>query len=155
LIIMKNLLCTLSFVVLMSCSSPQEMTVEFVENEVVALVLMEPNVDKSSQEIADFSDFYTNIVEENEPNAYGWAFFQKGDNIMLLERYKDEAAHLNHITNISPEGILESEFGQFLEHFKILEIDIYGNVSDEHKSVINSFNFPTSYNSTIAKYSRN
>ena len=74
---------------------------------------------------------------------------------MLIERYKDEAAHLNHINNISPGGILENEFVQFLDHFQIIEIDIYGNVSDEHKSIINSFNFPTSYNSEIAKYSRN
>ena len=74
---------------------------------------------------------------------------------MLLERYMDEAAHLNHITNISPDGILEKEFGQFLEHFDIIEIDIYGDVSDEFKTIINSFGFPTSYNSSIAKYSRN
>ena len=105
--------------------------------------------------IADFSNYYTNLVEENEPNAYGWGFFQRGDNIMLIERYKDEAAHLNHITNISPEGILEKEFGQFLEHFDILEIDVFGDVTEEHKSIINGFNFPTSYNLNIAKYSRN
>ena len=152
---MKQFLYSMSFVLLLSCSAPEEASSGFVENEVIAGVLMKVNENKSADEIADFSVFYTNIVEEKEPNSYGWAFFQKGDNIMLLERYKDEAAHLNHITNISPEGILEEEFGQFLEHFEIIEIDIYGNVSDEHKSVINGFGFPTFYNSSIAKFSRN
>jgi len=152
---MKYLLFTIPLSILLSCSSPQEESSVFVEDEVIASVLMKANENKSSEEIADFSDFYTNIVEENEPNAYGWGFFQKGDNIMLIERYKDEAAHLNHINNISPGGILENEFVQFLDHFQIIEIDIYGNVSDEHKSIINSFNFPTSYNFEVAKYSRN
>ena len=89
-----------------------------MEDEIIESVLMKANENKSSEEIAEFSDFYTNIVEENEPNSYGWGFFQKGDNIMLIERYKDEAAHLNHINNISPGGILENEFVQFLDHFK-------------------------------------
>jgi len=116
---------------------------------------MTANESKSAEEIADFSNYYTNLVKENEPNVYGWGFFQRADNIMLIERYKDEAAHLNHITNISPEGILEKEFGQFLEHFDILEIDVFGDVTEEHKSIIDGFNFPTSYNLNISKYSRN
>ena len=152
---MKQFLYSMSFVLLLSCSAPQESSSTFVENEVIAAVLMKANESKSSEEIADFSNYYTNLVEENEPNAYGWGFFQRGDNIMLIERYKDEAAHLNHITNISPEGILEKEFGQFLEHFDILEIDVFGDVTEEHKSIINGFNFPTSYNLNISKYSRN
>ena len=105
---MKYLLYSISFTILLSCSTPQEESSVFVEDEVIASVLMKANENKSSEEIADFSDFYTNIVEENEPNAYGWGFFQKGDNIMLIERYKDEAAHLNHINNISPGGILNN-----------------------------------------------
>ena len=152
---MKQFLYSMSFVLLLSCSAPQESSSAFVENEVIAAVLMNANDSKSAEEIADFSSFYTNIVEQNEPNTYGWGFFQQGDNIMLLERYMDEAAHLNHITNISPDGILEKEFGQFLEHFDIIEIDIYGDVSEEFKTIINGFGFPTSYNSSIAKYSRN
>ena len=90
----------------MSCSSPQETSVLFVESEVIATVLMKANDSKSAEEISNFSSFYTNIVQQSETNTYGWGFFQQGENIMLLERYMDEAAHLNHITNISPEGIL-------------------------------------------------
>ncbi len=146
----------MSFVLLLSCSAPEEVSTGFVENEVTALVLMKSN-GKTADEISKFSEFYTNLVEENEPNALGWAFFARpnNDNVILVERYKDEAAHLTHITNISPDGILENEFGQFLEHFEIINIQIFGNVSDEHKDIINAFNFPTTYNTTIAKYSRN
>ena len=61
----------MSFVLLLSCSAPQESSSAFVENEVIAAVLMKANESKSVEEIADFSVFYTNIVEENEPNAYG------------------------------------------------------------------------------------
>jgi len=106
---MKYLLYSIPFTILLSCSSPQEESSVFVEDEVIASVLMKANENKSSEEIADFSDFYTNMVEDV----------------------------------------------QFLDHFQIIEIDVYGNVSDEHKSIINSFNFPTSYNSEVAKYSRN
>ena len=110
---------------------------------------------KTTEEISNFSSFYVDLVQQREPNTYAWSHFQKGDNVVLIERYKNEVAHLNHIKNISTGGISEKEFGQFLEHFEILEIDIYGTVSDEFKSVIDGFNLPTSYNPTIAKYSRN
>ena len=159
----KLLFTIISFLILSSCSETikketKESTLSkekaFVKNEIIALVLMKSN-GKTIEEINKFSNFYTNIVEQNEPNTYGWAHYQKGENIVLIERYKDEAAHLNHINNISPGGVLEKEFVQFTEHFEILEIDIYGTVSDNFKSIINSFNFPTSYNKTFAKYSRN
>jgi hypothetical protein len=160
---MKKLLFTIiSFLILISCSETIKKETKkstlskekaFVENEIIALVLMKSN-GKTIEEINKFSNFYTNIVEQNELNSYGWAHYQKGENIVLIERYKDEAAHLNHINNISPGGILEKEFVQFLEHFEIVEIDVYGTVTDKHKSIINSFNFPTSYNTTLAKYSR-
>ena len=152
---MKQFFYPLIFIIFMSCSSPQETSELFVESEVIATVLMKANDSKSAEEISNFSSFYTNIVQQSETNTYGWGFFQQGENIMLLERYMDEAAHLNHITNISPEGILEKEFGQFLEHFEIIEIGIYGDVSNNFKNVIDGFGFPTSYNSSIAKYSRN
>jgi hypothetical protein len=64
----------MSFVLLLSCSAPEEASSDFVENEVTAAVLMKVNENKSADEIADFSVFYTNIVEENEPNSYGWAY---------------------------------------------------------------------------------
>ena len=145
-----------SLTILISCLNDAKKSPEkdsFVENEVVAVVLMKSN-NKTVEEISTFSQFYVDLVQEREPNTYAWSHFQKEDNIVLIERYKDEEAHLNHIKNISPGGISEKEFGQFLEHFEILEIDIYGTVSDKFKSVIDGFNLPTSYNSTIAKYSR-
>ena len=144
---MKKVLFTIiSFLFLISCSetikkeTKESKEKTFVENEITALVLMKSN-GKTIEEINKFSNFYTNIVEQNEPNSYGWAHYKKGENIVLIERYKDEAAHLNHINNISPGGILEKEFVEFLEHFEIVEIDVYGTVSDKHKSIINSFNF--------------
>ena len=152
-----HLYSIISMSLFLSCSDiKQESTKKnlFIENEIVAVVLMKSN-DKTTEEISNFSSFYVDLVQQREPNTYAWSHFQKGDNIVLIERYKDEAAHLNHIKNISPGGISEKEFGQFLEHFEILEIDIYGTVSNEFKSVIDGFNLPTSYNPTIAKYSRN
>ena len=65
--------------------------------------------DKTTEEISNFSSFYVDLVQQREPNTYAWSHFQKGDNIVLIERYKDEAAHLNHIKNISPGGISEKE----------------------------------------------
>ena len=58
---MKYLLYSVPFAILFSCSSPQEESSVFVEVEVIASVLMNPNENKSSEEIEEFSNFYTNI----------------------------------------------------------------------------------------------
>jgi hypothetical protein len=66
----KSLFPIISFLLLISCSetikketkSSKEKT--FVENEITALVLMKSN-GKTIEEINEFSNFYTNIVEQN------------------------------------------------------------------------------------------
>ena len=154
---MKNkLLITLTLSIFLSCdpvSKSSSFNNPFVENEIIYVLTMQSN-DKTPEEIAEFSRLYTALVEYNEPETYGWGFFQKGESIMLIERYKNENAAINHINNISPGGLLEKQFGQFINYFEIVEINIYGNISNELKTIIDGFNFPTSYNSTIARYSR-
>ena len=153
---MNNKLITLLYLFFfISCESTDKSPIfnnSFLENEII-YVTMKSN-GKTSDEISIFSRLYTDLIEYNEPYTYGWGFFQKGENIMLIERYKNESAALNHINNISPGGNLEKQFGQFINHFEIVEINVYGNISDNLKTTINGFNIPTSYNSTIAKYSR-
>tara|TARA_B100002052_G_C15781609_1_gene551836 strand:+ start:534 stop:1001 length:468 start_codon:yes stop_codon:yes gene_type:complete len=154
---MNNKLITLLYLFFfISCESTDKSPIfnnSFLENEIIYVVTMKSN-GKTSDEISIFSRLYTELIEYNEPYTYGWGFFQKGENIMLIERYKNESAALNHINNISPGGNLEKQFGQFINHFEIVEINVYGNISDNLKTTINEFNIPTSYNSTIAKYSR-
>ena len=60
----------------------------FVENEIIAVVLMKSN-NKTTEEISNFSSFYVDLVQQREPNTYAWSHFQKGDNVVLIERYKN------------------------------------------------------------------
>ena len=39
------------------------------------------------RDIAEFSQFYTDAIDKNEPNSLGWGFYESGDKIILIERY--------------------------------------------------------------------
>ena len=65
-------------------------------------------------------------MKELEPDVLSWKFLRSVNNkIILIERYKNEGAIFNHINNVSPEGILEKDFGQFMDHFVIDSITYY------------------------------
>ena len=91
----------------------------FNPDEITYVVTMSVN-DKSVAEVDAFSSFYHALVEGNEPSTLAWQFYRGADEkIYLIERYKNSAAALQHVTNISPGGIQEKEFGEFTQHFII------------------------------------
>ena len=76
------------------------------ETEIVYFVYMRSN-NKTANEIDDFSDYYQRRVDELEPGVLGWTFFKSGtEQIILMERYQNEAAILSHINNISEGNCL-------------------------------------------------
>ena len=96
------------------------------------------------------------MLKETEPEVLAWKFFKSDSNkITLIERYKNEDAILNHIKNISKGGLMEKEFGKFVDHFVIDSIEYYGNLSSEFKEILSAFGLTVNYNPNIAGFSRN
>ena len=101
---MKNLLSLLIFISLISCKQSNNSEASYNTNEIIFVVEMNSNEGKSIEEIAEFSKFYTDIINANEPNSMGWGFYEYRDKIILIERYFDDNAMMQHAKNISEGG---------------------------------------------------
>ena len=149
-----TLLLILLFIPLVSCDLENNNESTFHENELVSMVYMQSN-NKSEDEIDKFSKYYQSRMNELEPDVLSWKFFRAANGkIILLERYKDEAAIFNHIDNVSDGKPMENDFIKFLDHFKVDSIEYYGQTSQEFKNTIESFGFPVSYKKIISGYSK-
>lgn len=152
---MKKLAFKVLFIVILALSCENSNTNSFNQNEITFVVEMDLNQQKSNQEIAEFSKFYTEAVKKTEPMTLGWGFFESGDKVILIERYTDGDAMMQHGKNISEGGPLESHFIKFMDHFTINKIDVYGNASDELKAFVAPFGLPFYFHPSHAKFSRN
>ena len=149
----KIILTAVLAALLFNCKSPEKN--EYNKNEIIFVVEMESNDNKSESDIAEFSKYYTEAIDNNEPNSLGWGFFKSNDKIILIERYLNGAAMMEHGNNISEGGVLETHFGKFMEHFTINKIDVYGTASDELKEFVKPFGLPFYFHPDFAKFSRN
>ena len=154
---MKKLIIIAIVSILISCnqSGLKNESPKFHENEKESVVYMTSN-NKSENEINDFCVYYQNKLKEKEPDVLAWKFFKSDSNkITLIERYKNEDAILNHIKNISKGGLMEQDFGKFIDHFIIDSIEYYGNLSIDFKETLSAFGLTVNYNPNIAGFSRN
>ena len=115
---------------------------------------MDSNEGNTVTDFTEFSEFYTDAIDKNEPNSLGWGFYESGDKIILIERYLNGDAMMQHGKNISEGGVLETQFIKFMEHFTINKIDVYGNASDELKEFVKPFGLPFYFHKPYAKFSR-
>ena len=125
------------------------------ENELIFVVEMNSTEDKSTDDIVKFSKYYTDAIDKMESNSLGWGFYESGEKIILIERYLDGKAMMQHGKNVSEGGPLETHFVKFMEHFTINKIDVYGNSSDELKEFVKGFGLPFYFHPAYAKFSRN
>ena len=131
---MKKLAFKVLFIFILNLSCENSNTIPYHP----FVVEMDPNQEKSNEEIAEFSKFYTEAVKKNEPMTLGWGFFESGDKVILIERYTDGDAMMQHGNNISEGGPLNLTL-KFMDHFTINKIDVYGNASDELKAFVAPF----------------
>ena len=126
----------------------------FNPNEITYIVTMRSN-NKSNDQIRDFSRFYQALVEGNEPSTLAWQFYSGADDkIHLMERYENSSAALQHVKNISKDGIQEKEFGDFVDHFVIEKIAIYGSPSAVLVQSLEAVGLPLEFRASISGYSR-
>ena len=151
---MKKILFTILLTALLfNCEAPEKS--QYNKNEIIFVVDMNSNEGKSEDDIAEFSKYYTDAIDMNEPNSLGWGFYNSGDKVILIERYLDGNAMMQHGKNISEGGLLETHFAKFMEHFTINKIDVYGTASDELKEFVEPFGLPFYFHPDFAKFSRN
>ena len=151
---MKKLLSLLLIISIISCKQSNNSESSYSTNELIFVVEMDSNEGKSIEEIKEFSQYYTDAIDDNEPSSMGWGFYESGDKIILIERYLDDNAMMQHGKNVSEGGPLEIQFVKFMEHFTINKIDVYGNASDELKEFIKPFGLPFYFHNAYAKFSR-
>ena len=149
----KILLTTILTALLFNCEVPEKN--QYNKNEIIFVIEMDSNEGKSEEDIAQFSQYYTDAINTNEPNSLGWGFYKSNDKIILIERYLDGMAMMEHGKNVSEGGVLESQFVKFMEHFTINKIDVYGNASNELKEFVKPFGLPFYFHPDLAKFSRN
>ena len=134
-------------------SYPSIASESFSANEVTYVVEM--SAKKPADQIDQFSQYYQQLVEKNEPGTLAWQFFRGGDDkIYLIERYENSEAANQHISNISPGGLSEEEFGRFTEHFVIEKIQVHGAASDDLKAALEAAGFNLEFRIPISGYSR-
>jgi hypothetical protein len=151
---MKKLLSVTLLIFIVGCTNSNNTETLYNTDEILFVVEMDSNEGKSVKDIAEFSQFYTDAIDINEPNSLGWGFYESGDKIILIERYLNDDAMMQHGKNISQGGVLETQFIKFMEHFTINKIDVYGNASDELKEFVKPFGLPFYFHSSYAKFSR-
>ena len=151
---MKKIVLTIVLTALLFNCKTQEKT-EYNKNEIIFVVEMKSNDSKSEDDIAKFSQYYTDAIDNTEPNSLGWGFYKSGDKVILIERYLNGNAMMEHGKNISEGGPLETHFVKFMEHFSINKIDVYGTASDELKEFVKPFGLPFYFHPDFAKFSRN
>ena len=127
---------------------------EYNRSEIIFVVEMNPNDGITSDMVSEFSKFYTDTIDKNEPSTLGWGFYESGDKIILIERYLNDDAAIQHAKNISEGEILEKQFVRFTEHFTIIKIDVFGNASDELKDFVKPFELPFYFHNSYSNFSR-
>ena len=113
----KIIFITILSIMLLNCKQAEEN--KYNEDEIIFVVDMNTNESKSADDIAKFSELYTEAIDKNEPNSLGWGFYNSNEKIILIERYLNAEAMMEHAKNISEGGKLEANFGKFMEHFTI------------------------------------
>ena len=151
---MKNFLSLILITILIGCNESQKSENSYNEEELIFVVEMDSNEGKTIEEIEKFSQYYTNAIDSNEPNSLGWGFYESGNKIILIERYLNGDAMMQHGKNVSEGGVLETQFIKFMDHFTINKIDVYGNASDELKEFVKPFGLPFYFHNAYAKFSR-
>ena len=156
---MKKLIFTLLFAILISgCNNlnPKE-----IPNEVIVIVELIRNKEKSQEELRQFTKRYSNYVKSTESNTLGWTYHDAGDKIILIERYKNEDANIVTAKNISPGGNRYKLLQESFNYHTLGKVTVIGGFTqkliDFNKMTAEKVGFtaPFVYYPLISGYSKN
>ena len=147
------------FVLLISgCSNlnPKE-----IPNEVIVIVELIKNKEKSQEELREFTKRYSDYVKSTQPNTLGWTYHDAGDKIILIERYKNEDANIVTAKNISPGGNRYKLLQESFNYHTLAKVTVIGGFTqkliDFNKMTAEKVGFtaPFVYYPLISGYSKN
>ena len=154
----KYLLSIIFLMLIISCNreSPKE-----IPNEVIVIVELIKNKEKSQEELKEFTKRYSNYVKSTEPNTLGWTYHDAGDKIILIERYKDEDANIVTAKNISPGGNRYKLLQESFKYHTLGKVIVIGGFTEKlidfNKITAEKVGFtaPFIYYPLISGYSKN
>ena len=118
---MKKLLIILLFIPLVSIG----------QEEVIVIVELIKNENKSEKDLKDFTEKYSNYVKSTEPNTLGWSYNDAGDKIILIERYKNEDANIITAKNISPNGNRYKLLQESFDFYTLKKVTVTGGFTEK------------------------
>ena len=154
----KIIISTLFGIIICSCSNknPKE-----IPNEVIVIVELVKNKDKSEEELKKFTKRYSDYVKRTESHTLGWTYHDAGDKIILIERYKDEDANIITAKNISPGGNRYKLLQESFDYHSLEKVTVIGGFTqklvDFNKMTAEKVGFtaPFLYYPLISGYSKN
>ena len=145
----------LSLLLLSSCtySDPRAEEIEKGDNEVIILSYLKIE-SGSKQKIYNFLENYVDKVILVEPQSYGYGFYEYGDDILFIERFKNEDAIISHAKNVSEGGVLQKDYAEYNGYFEPYKVDVFGEVSQDLIYYLKPYNLPISYYPKIIGFSK-
>ena len=138
---------------LISCNSKTLSEIEKGDDEVIILSYLKIE-NSSKQKIFNFLENYVDKVILVEPQSYGYGFYEYGDDILFIERFKNEGAIISHAKNVSEGGVLQKDYTEYNYYFEPYKVDVFGKVSQDLIDYLKPYNLPIFYYPNIVSFSK-
>lgn len=149
---MKKLF-TITTLFIFSCNSKTLSEIEKGDDEVIILSYLKIE-NSSKQKIYNFLENYVDKVILVEPQSYGYGFYEYGDDILFIERFKNEGAIISHAKNVSEGGVLQKDYTEYNYYFEPYKVDVFGKVSQDLIDYLKPYNLPIFYYPNIVSFSK-
>ena len=149
---MKNLFF-ITTLLIFSCNSKTLSEIEKGDDEVIILSYLKIE-NSSKQKIYNFLENYVDKVILVEPQSYGYGFYEYGEDILFIERFKNEGAIISHAKNVSEGGVLQKDYTEYNYYFEPYKVDVFGNVSKDLIDYLKPYNLPIFYYPNIVSFSK-
>ena len=136
-----------------SCNSKTLSEIEKGDDEVIILSYLKIE-NSSKQKIYNFLENYVDKVILVEPQSYGYGVYEYGDDILFIERFKNEGAMISHAKNVSEGGVLQKDYTEYNYYFEPYKVDVFGKVSQDLIDYLKPYNLPIFYYPNIVSFSK-
>ena len=136
-----------------SCNSKTLSEIEKGDDEVIILSYLKIE-NSSKKKIYNFLENYVDKVILVEPQSYGYGFYEYGDDILFIERFKNEGAIISHAKNVSEGGVLQKDYTEYNYYFEPYKVDVFGEVSQDLIDYLKPYNLPIFYYPNIVSFSK-
>ena len=143
----------ITILLIFSCNSKTLSEIEKGDDEVIILSYLKIE-NSSKQRIYNFLENYVDKVILVEPQSYGYGFYEYGDDILFIERFKNEGAIINHAKNVSEGGVLQKDYTEYNYYFEPYKVDVFGKVSQDLIDYLKPYNLPIFYYPNIVSFSK-